>query len=102
MNKFILIKIIKILIISNAVFLFWTVDTFACELWVRNFAKEYCTNKRHNYNPLGTFKKLKNKYNIEFKKKELSSNESNVNKILVENILETCKEKKHYILRAFH
>ena len=75
---------------------------FSCEKWVKDFAKNYCSQTKQIWNPIKRYDFLKSKYNneINIKKKSLQKT-TNIDNILISNIREQCRNKKQYILRIF-
>ena len=72
---------------------------FACEKWVIDFANDYCSDLQGPYNPLKKFEKLKKKYTNFIVHKSSKNVDKEINSILIKNIRETCKDKKHLLLR---
>ena len=88
------LNFLKLAFILNIFSIFFINDySFACEKFVLDFSKDYCSQTKSIYNPFINYKNLRKKYHDEI----LSSGIDN--KKLIANIVHECPEKKHYMLR---
>ena len=88
------LKLIKGIFIFNLCsFCFIYDNSLACEKFVVDFAKDYCSMTKSVFNPVKNYMGLKKKYQNEI----LSSKVDN--QLLISNIFSQCPEKKHYFLR---
>ena len=76
----------------------------SCELWIRKFAEEYCSQIKEEkfFNPQDNFNKLKIKYKNQLKITLQNKNAEEIDNLLVGNIRNSCPEKKHLILRFYN